>query len=481
LDLPSKDNDHNPERGVATSDHAQSWPSKVVTPGPSSVISFDGYVDPLKFLGQLWQQYGDVVRYQTRFGPCFLFVYPRDVQTILRNETFRRGSLIKMMFGDGLLVSEGPRWKSQRRVMQGDFLPRSVAPLVPVMVREAARTADAWRQAAVAGHTVDVSIDMARLTMRIIVKAMFSDDLSESEVAELCAAVALAVSEQGKLSWLVFGIPAHFTPESAANITSSKAVLDAAAYEMIRRRRLVASCDRPQDILTLLIEADTDSGPMSDPQIRDEIVTLLIAGHETTALSLTWAWKAIAEHPDIEMTMHRELDQVLGGKCAELEDAARLTWTRAIFQETMRVYPPVWYMARVASEDTLVHGHVVPRGANVLISPWFTHRHKEFWPDPERFDPTRFVSSPAQATHRDAYLPFAGGRHICLGMHFALLEGTLVLAQIAQEFRVRPVNAQEIRPNGGVTLRLSPGLSATIELRDAPRHGGTPVARPAAL
>ena len=480
MDLPSKDDERNPEPTVATSGHAAGSTSRVATPGPSSVISFDGYVDPLKFLGQLWQQYGDVVRYQTRFGPCILFVHPRDVQTILRNETFRRASLIKMMFGDGLLVSEGPRWKSQRRVMQGQFLPRSVASLVPVMVREAARTADAWRRAA-GGHAVDVSTDMAHLTMRIIVKALFSDDLSDAEAGELCAAVALAVTEQGKLSWLVFGIPAHFTPESAANITASKAVLDTVAYEMIRRRRTAAASARPPDMLTLLIEADTETGPMSDLQIRDEIVTLLIAGHETTALSLTWAWKAIAEHPEVEMMLHRELDQVLGGKIAELEDAAKLPRTRAVFQETMRLYPPVWYMARIASEDAAVGGHEIPRGAKVLISPWFTHRHRQFWPDPERFDPTRFADASSQTTLRDAYFPFAGGRRLCLGMHFALLEGTLILAQIAQEFRVRPINAQGIRPNGGVTLRLSPGLSARIEPRNAARHQGTPVAHPAAF
>ncbi len=479
MNLPSKDNDHHPERGVAASDLAPALPSKVATPGPARVISFDGYVDPLRFLGQLWQQYGDTVCYQTRLGPCFLFAHPKDVQTILRDENFRRASLIKMVLGEGLLVSEGPRWKSQRRVMQGDFLPRSVAPLVPVMVREAARTAVAWRMAAAAGHAVDVSIDMTQLTMRVIVKALFSDDLSDTEAGELCAAVALAITEQGKLSWLVFGIPAHFTPESAANITASKAVLDEVAYEMIRRRRSAASCDRPPDLLTLLIEADTESGPMSELQIRDEIVSLLIAGHETTALSLSWAWKAIAEHPDIELTLHQELDQVLGGRAAELADAAKLPWTRAIFHETMRMYPAVWYMARVASEEATVGGHTVPRGANVLISPWITHRHKEFWTDPERFDPGRFANSPAQATHRDAYLPFAGGRHICLGMHFALLEATLLLAQLAQEFRVRPINAREIRPEGGVTLRLSPGLAATIELRHAALVSGTPVAHPA--
>jgi acyl-CoA synthetase (AMP-forming)/AMP-acid ligase II/cytochrome P450 len=465
VDCPVQHTQSDSESQVTPSAGTDCEQPHLVTPGPAGVISFDAYVDPLRFLAQLWERYGDVLRYRTRFGHCFLFLHPEHAQTILHRESLHRTSLVKMLLGDGLLVSDGPRWKSQRRLMQREFLPRSVAPFVSVMARETARSAQSWQLTALAGDPVDVPVEMSRLTLRVIVKALFSEDLTDTRASELCTAVTQVIVEQGKLSWMLFGLPASFTPASNAIFAAAKAVLDAVAYDMINHRRGVPASTRPHDILTLLLEAETDTGSLSDLQIRDEIMTMLVGGHETTALSLAWAWKAIAENPDVEAALHAEIDQVLGGRCPELEDLSKLSYTRGIFQEALRLYPPVWYQARLASEDTVIHGHFVPRGACVLVSGWFTHRHKDFWPDPELFDPTRFSNSPAQATHRDAYFPFGDGRHICLGMHFALLEGTLILAQLSQQFRVRPIPGQQVLPHPGITLRQSPGLAATIELR----------------
>lgn len=436
-----------------------------VTPGPSELVSFDEHVDPLAFLGQLVEQYGDVVRYQTRFGPCYLFVHPEHVQTILHRENYRRASLVKMMLGDGLLASDGPRWRSQRKLMQRDFLPASMSPYVDVMTRETARSANLWQTAADEGAAVDVTEEMTRLTLRIVVDALFSDDLSDAQSAQLCAAVTQTITDLGKISWTIFGVPVHFTPHSNANFASGKSVIDTVCYDMIARRRAQAPADRPDDLLTMLVEADTDSGPMTDRQLRDEIVTMLVGGHETTALALAWVWKAIAEHPDIEAKLHREVDEILQGRDPNLADLANLPWTKAVFQEGMRLYPPVWYMARVANEADVIHGHAIPKGACVLISAWFTHRHKSFWPDAERFDPSRFVPPAEMPTARYAYFPFGGGRHQCLGMHFSMLEGTLILAQLCQRFRIHPLNAQEVRANPGITLRQSPGMRAMVESR----------------
>jgi cytochrome P450 len=242
-------------------------------------------------------------------------------------------------------------------------------------------------------------------------------------------------------------------------------VIDAFCSEMIARRRAQSPANRPRDLLSLLIE----TRKLDDRQVRDEIVTMLIAGHETTALAIAWAWKTLAQNPRAEVKLHEEVDAVLAGrKRVELTDVPKLTWSAASFQETMRLYPPVWQMPRVAIKDDVIDGYAIPRNSCVIISPWFTHRHKDFWRDPEAFDPARFCPSAEKQLHRYAYLPFAGGRHQCLGMHFALMEGTMILAQLAHQFRVVPLNSEQVRPSMGVTLRQSPGLMANIESRESP-------------
>lgn len=442
-------------------------PSDCITPGPAHLITDEAGNDPLTFLGQLLMTYGDVVRYRTRFGPCLFFVRPEHVQTILHGENYRRASLVKIMLGDGLLASEGPLWKSQRRLMQGRFLPRNVVPFAAIMAREIARTARGWDAAAGTGETVDVGAEMTGLTLRIVVEALFSVELAADRTAELCAAVTQTVTELGKISWTIFGTPVLFTPERTADFGSAKSVIDEFCHEMIARRRALPQAQRPADLLTLLIQAELDAGPLDDGQIRDELVTMMVGGHETTALTLNWTWKLIAENPEIEAKLHEEVDAAESAGRADFADASGFPWARAIVDETMRLYPPVWHMAKVAREDDLIDGHHVPRGACVIVSAWFTHRHKDFWPQPERFDPRRFLDAPEPAAHRYAYFPFGGGRHRCLGAHFALLEGAMILAQLAGCFRIRPVDGQLIRPAPGVTLRQAPGLRATLERRRA--------------
>ena len=436
------------------------------TPGPAHPISSEAGADPLTFLGGL-RSYGDVVRYQTRFGPCLFFARPEHVQTILHSENYHRASLVKMMLGDGLLASEGALWKSHRHLMQGQFLPRKVAPFAAIMTRETAHTARAWDAAAGTGEFLEVGADMTALTLRVVVEALFTVELGADRAAALCAAVTGTITELGKISWMLFGTPVQFTPARNADFVSARRVIDAFCHEMMAARRALPPEQWPADLLTLLLRAELDTGALSDEQVRDELVTLMVGGHETTALTLNWTWKLIAENPGVEAKLHEEVDAAMSDGRLECTDLSRLPWARAIIDETMRLYPPVWVMAKVAREDDVIDGHAIPRGACVIVSAWFTHRHKEFWPDPERFDPSRFVGGGEPAAHRYAYFPFGGGRHRCLGSHFALLEGALILAQLASRFRVRPLTGQEIRPVPGVTLRQAPGLCATLERRRA--------------
>jgi cytochrome P450 len=438
-----------------------------LTPGPHGIVSFDQYVDPLIFLGGLRRDYGDVVRYTTAFGPCFFFVHPEHVQAIFHSENFPRSGLIKMMLGDGLLASDGPRWRSQRRLMQKDFLPAPVAAFAPTICPETERTCGEWLEAFKLCMEANVTNSMTRLTLRIIVKALFSEELSDAQATQLCDAVTRTINNLGKISWAIFGVPALMTPDTNATFAADRKVVDDTCYDMITRRRAQQPSDRPSDLLTLLLDAQSNAGTMTDLQIRDEMVTMLVGGHETTALALSWAWKAIAENPQIEQHLHDELRDVLSGRTPGLADVPKLAWTRSIFQEAMRLYPPVWYMARIATEPDVIGGHAIPHGACVLISAWFTHRHEAFWTSPETFEPSRFLDPAASPSHRYAYFPFGGGRHQCLGMHLALIEGTLILARLAQQFRVHPVAGQKIIPVPGITLRQSPLMRAFIEHRSS--------------
>ena len=449
-------------------------PSPRATPGPAGIIA-DANIDPLIFLKRLLDQYGDVVRYQSRFGPCFVFVNPVHVQAILHDENYRRASLVKMMLGEGLLAVDGPFWRSQRRLMQRDFLPARIEPMVANMVRRTSMLAEKWNAAAQARQPINAMADMTRLTLQIVVEALFSSDLPDSKMTDLCAAVTQTIEDLGQISWTIFGTPMHFAPGASAKFAAGRKAIDQTCYEMISARRAMPQDRRPCDLLTLLIESG--DGGMSDRQLRDEIVTMLVGGHETTALALSWAWKLLAENTQVEAQLHGELDQNLQDHAPPMNAIAKLPFSRAVFQESMRLYPPVWYMARVANEEAVIDGHPIPRGACIMVSAWFTHRHIDYWPDPERFNPHRFID-PDPLRHRYAYFPFGGGRHQCLGMHFANIEGAIILATLARQFRVVPLAGQEVRPMPGITLRQSPPMRAMVELRNSRPAISNPRSRP---
>ncbi len=433
------------------------------TPGPAGIIA-DANIDPLIFLKRLLDEYGDVVRYQSRFGPCFVFVNPIHVQAILHDENYRRASLVKMMLGEGLLAVDGPFWRSQRRLMQREFLPARIEPMVANMVRRTSMLAEKWSAAAKSHQPISVMSDMTRLTLQIVVEALFSNDLPDGKMTDLCAAVTQTIEDLGQISWTIFGTPMHFAPGASEKFAAGRQVIDQTCYEMISARRAMPQDQRPRDLLTLLIESG--DGSMSDRQLRDEIVTMLVGGHETTALALSWAWKLLAENPQVEAQLHGELDRTLQNGPPAMENLATLPLSRAVFQESMRLYPPVWYMARVANEESVIDGHPIPRGACIMITAWFTHRHSDYWTEPERFNPQRFLD-PNVLRHRYACFPFGGGRHQCLGMHFANIEGAIILATLARQFRVVPLAGQDVRPMPGITLRQSPPLQAMVELRNS--------------
>ena len=454
---------------ITTRSQADRQSPRRVTPGPTEPIIHKTQVDPIEFLDHLVKQYGDVVRYQTRYGACFFLRHPEHVKVVLHSENYRRANLVKSLLGNGLLASEGPFWKSQRRLMQPEFISSQVASYLQAITGQCSRTARAWRDAALRGEPVDVTLSMTWVTLRVIIQTMFSDDLSDRRTKEVAQAVAVAVLYQGNISGAVFGNQVQLAPDRFTAFRTAKETIDSMCHEMIARRRAMPRDARPRDLLTLLIEAEETSANPDDIHIRDEIATMLIGGHETTAIALAWAWKALSENPAIEAKMHSEVDAVLTDRQLTFDDLSRLPYTQAVLRESLRLYPPVWNMVRSAVEDDVIDGHPIPRDAAVIISPWFTHRHEEFWPDPQAFDPSRFLDPASKQRHRYAYLPFGGARHQCMGIHFAMMEGIVLLAMLSRQFRIHPQNSRDVLPFPGVTLRQSTGMMARLE----PRTPGT--------
>lgn len=377
-----------------------------------------------------------------------------------------------------MIASEGEIWKSQRRMMQPDFLPGRVAAFFPLMTQEIENTTRLWDAAALRGETIDVSASITRMALRIVARALFSEDLSDSHATALCQAFTDTIVDLGKLSLSAFGAEVQMSPQRNANFLMARQAVDAICREIIARRRAMKDQMWPDDLLSLMLRNPARQGAAADVLIRDEIVTMLTAGHETTAAAMSWTLILLAQNPTVEQRLYRELDQTLGDQSPRIADLTRLPWTTAIFQEVMRLYPPVWVMPKVAARDDVVDGYPIARGQRVIVSPWLTHRHKSFWNSPDRFDPERFLAERGGAEagdgaqrHRYAYFPFSGGRHQCLGIHFAMIEAPLILATFAQRFRVHPLNPQEMRSAPSITLRQSHSLRANVERRQRTKIG----------
>jgi cytochrome P450 len=224
--------------------------------------------------------------------------------------------------------------------------------------------------------------------------------------------------------------------------------------------------DDTEDLLSTLLAPRSETGePLDDRLVRDELITMLFAGSETTGLMLSWTWYLLSQHPDALRRLHAELDEVLGGRLPTVDDLADLKYTRMVLQETMRLYPPVWFLFRQSLQEDEIDGYRITANAKVVVSPYTTHRHPAFWPNPEQFDPERFTPENSQGRPRYAYLPFGAGRHLCLGNNLAMMEGQLVLATIAQRYRIEPVPGHAVKPEPLITMRMRHGLMATVSTR----------------
>jgi cytochrome P450 len=374
--------------------------------------------------------------------------------------------ILSTAFGDGLLTSDGGKWRAHRRVMSPSFDHRSIVSYAPAITDAAAARLEAWDAKGVNAE-IDIAREMVTLTLEVISRTMFSAD-SDALGSHLDETVRKGLGE------LSFGLQ-HVAPligpflmkRKLARIRANFEALDAVMQELIRGRAKSAGA-APKDLLDRLIAAtDSETGfRMTDEEVRDEVIIIFLAGHETSALAATYVWYLLSLHPDEEAKLHAELDTVLGGRVPTHDDLEKLAYTRMVIDEAMRLYPPAPMLTgRVAREADEICGQPIPKGTEIAVLPWVVHRHRMLWDDPDHFDPDRFSKARSMTRPRFAYMPFGGGPRICIGAQLALTEVSLLVATLAQRYRLKLVPRQDIDLLHRVTLRPRAGIRMQLERR----------------
>lgn len=423
--------------------------------------------DPITFFLDTRRTHGDTFRYQLGPRTVYFVAHPDDVKHVLQDNyiNYRKHSAydkIRPLVGDGLLTSEGESWLKNRRLAQPVFHRQRIGTFAEMMTEETLNMMERWRRFK-PKEPFDLLPEMMRLTLTVVGRSLFSKDIG-GESDKIGAALTFALHHANARTLQLLDLSHLPTP---SNVRFNRAVrtLDDLVYSLIAERR--TSNKDEGDLLSMLLHAkDADTGEsMSDRQLRDEVMTLFLAGHETTANALSWLFYLLSKHALVTQKLFNELDSVLGRRTATLEDAPALTYTRQVIDEGLRLYPPAWLIGRQALRDDRVGGAFIPAGSDVAVSPLVTQRHPEFWSNPEGFDPARFNPEYSKQRHRFAYFPFGGGPRVCIGNNFALLELTLTLATVLQRFELHLASGYPVEPHAGITLRPKNGVFMTLKRR----------------
>jgi cytochrome P450 len=438
-------------------------------PGPRNPPILGQYApfrkDPPGFLTRMARDYGDISFY--RIGPAnvYQFAHPDLIRDVLvtNQHNFVKSRVLqraKVLLGEGLLTSEAPVHTRQRRLVQPAFHKQHLAGYAETMIEYATRTRDRWQD----GQSFDAAVEMMRLTLAVVAKTLFSADV-EAEAA----AIGESLSAVLHLFYLVVmpfsRIIERLPLPSVRRFEQGKKRLDEIIYRIIAQRR--ASQEDHGDLLSMLLLAEDEegSGGMTNKQVRDEALTLFLAGHETTAVALTWTWYLLSQNPDAEARLHAEIDSVLAGRTPAPDDFAKLRYTEAVFAEAMRLFPPAWGIGRMALKHYEAGGYTIEPGDIIVMSPYVVHRDPRWWPDPERFDPDRWTPEQRAARPKFAYFPFGGGARVCIGEHFAWMEGVLLLATLGQRWKLRLKPGHRVDYRASLTLRPRYGMQMTAHSR----------------
>lgn len=422
--------------------------------------------DPLNTIVQWVREYGDIVYFRLLSFPVFILARPDYIEQVLitNNRNFKKSRDYRglgSVLGRGLLTSEGDFWMRQRRLMQPAFYHDRVQSYADIMTDYTARMLDEWRD----GEVRDVHEDMMALTLRIVVQALFSADVRDD-----APAVGDALNDVLRsLTTETMFFPALQKIPTRKNRCLRSAIerLNNTIYRIIAERRGRGDGAGSTDVLGMLLAArDDDGGAMTDQQIRDEVMTLFLAGHETTALALSWTCYLLAQNPEVERKLQAEVDAALGARpAATLADLPNLPYARMVLNESMRIYPPVWGIGREAVRECEIGGYRVPKGSQIWINQWVMHRDPRYFEDPERFDPERWSGDFAKRLPKFAYFPFGGGPRLCIGQSFALMEAALILATMARRYRLTLAEDANVVPLPTITLRPRYGVRMAISKR----------------
>lgn len=428
---------------------------------------------------ELLREHGPIVQARVPGAHQYVLYLPAHAEHVLvtNQDNYIKGpeyDFAAGALGRGLITSEGDLWRRQRKLMQPMFAKRHLKPLMGHTIDAANHLVDRWSELHLDGSSFDVADEMRRLAVDVVGRALFGADLTGSAtdtIKRTQEQILYEVISAGRspLVWGAYALPGvtmeralMLRPRSQRQFRRRVAELDAVVNGLIARRR-ASSSTTEGDLLGLLLSATDEGGArLSDQQVRDEVVTFIIAGFETTANTLSWMWWLLSTHPQARERLYTEVDELLDGREPTFDDADRLRWTQAVLKETMRLYPPLWGLFRRVKNDDVIDGVRIRAGATVAVIVYMTHRDPAVWPNPEGFDPSRFLGRRPRDRPMHAYLPFAAGRRVCLGNTFGLVESTLLTVKIAQRFRldaapgalVVPEALTTLRPRGALRMRL---------------------------
>ena len=421
------------------------------------------------------RSFGDVA--YLKIGPRrgYLVTHPDDIRHVLQDNArnYHKSPLydkLRVSLGNGLLTSEDGYWLRQRRMAQPAFHRQRIERLASVMAEAAQETAVRWEAIAARGESIDIADEMMRLTQAIVLRTMLGADLGPFAGA-LDRAWALVNEHIGESFWSL-GLMERWPTPRNRRFRRALDVLDRAVFHIIDERRRAGR--ETNDLLSMLLFArDEETGQaMTDRQLRDEVMTILLAGHETTSLALAWAWYLLSQHPEACRRLENELDTVLGGRLPAYTDLGSLPYTRMVMEEAMRLYPPAWGFSRQAMGPDEIGGYHLPRGWLVFIIPFVMHRHPAYWEEPDSFDPERFTAERSAARPKFVYLPFGAGPRQCIGNQFAMMEALLVLATLAHRYRLALVPQHPVEPWPLITLRPRHGIKMLVEARTSQPFAG---------
>jgi cytochrome P450 len=444
-------------------------------PGPKGCFVFGSLSemrrDALSFLSRTAQQYGDVIQLDL-VEKMHLLNHPDHVQRVLQDNhtNYTKGFFyerLKVLVGNGLLTSNGDFWLRQRRIASPAFHKERLASLQGAMHKRTVAMLDEWQKHIDSGETFDVAAEMMRLTLGIAGDTLFGVDLlGESESVGEAASDALEILNIRGNS--LFLIPTAIPTAQNRRLMRAVKTLDDVVNGVIRDRHAhskISGGEPKHDLLQMLMDAvDGDTGErMNDEQLRDEVMTLLLAGHETTAQALSWTWYLLSKHPAVERKLRAEVSAALGSRDVVVEDLPKLVFTEMVVKEALRLYPPAWLFSRTAKDDDVIGGYPIAKGSTVMLSPWVMHRNPQFWENPDAFDPERFSEEESKKRPRFAWFPFAAGPRMCIGWHFAMMELVTCVATIVQRTRLTLAPGFEPEPEPTITLRPADGVKMTAK------------------